>query len=228
MSSSIYSLQVPAAPGLSCWAITMGLGWGENKGAKTCSTNSYSDPEQAPEAFSSLFLSNSCGLQNLAPESPVVSRMKGSGLPLCLLSAVFYLFWTPSARQPKDEIIDLRILRTTQPLQDTKPAGQCCLLCHILRLYLDKVFKNYQTPDHRILQKISGLANSFLTIKKDLWLCHAHMTCPCGEEAMEKYSQLMSHFQEVYAILALLQPQAAVVKALGELDILLSWMEEMD
>ena len=25
-----------------------------------------------------------------------------------------------------------------------------------------------------------------------------------------------------------LQPQAAVVKALGELDILLSWMEEMD
>ncbi|KAM9106770.1 interleukin-20 [Megaptera novaeangliae] len=177
--------------------------------------------------------------------------MKGSGLPLCLLSAVFYLFWTPSARvktlhlgscvitaslqairsgfseirdrglQPKDEIIDLRILRKTQPLQDTKPAGQCCLLCHILRLYLDKVFKNYQTPDHRILQKISGLTNSFLTIKKDLWLCHAHMTCPCGEEAMEKYSQLMSHFQE-------LQPQAAVVKALGELDILLSWMEEMD
>uniref|UniRef100_A0A8C0CAJ5 Interleukin family protein n=1 Tax=Balaenoptera musculus TaxID=9771 RepID=A0A8C0CAJ5_BALMU len=174
--------------------------------------------------------------------------MKGSGLPLCLLSAVFYLFWTPSARvktlhlgscvitaslqairsgfsEIRDrglyEIIDLRILRKTQPLQDTKPAGQCCLLCHILRLYLDKVFKNYQTPDHRILQKISGLANSFPTIKKDLWLCHAHMTCPCGEEAMEKYSQLMSHFQE-------LQPQAAVVKALGELDILLSWMEEMD
>ena len=45
----------------------------------------------------SLILS-SCGLQNLAPESPVVSRMKGSGLPLCFLSAVFYLFWTPSAR----------------------------------------------------------------------------------------------------------------------------------
>lgn len=33
--------------------------------------------------------------------APVVSRfwhkMRGSGLPLCLLSAVFYLFWTPSA-----------------------------------------------------------------------------------------------------------------------------------
>lgn len=43
MSSSTYSLQVPAAPGLSCWAITMGLGCGENKGARTCSTNS--DPQ---------------------------------------------------------------------------------------------------------------------------------------------------------------------------------------
>lgn len=32
---------------------------------------------------------------------------------------------------------------------------------------------------------------------------HAHMTCPCGEEAKEKYSQILSHFEEVYAILDL-------------------------
>uniref|UniRef100_A0A8D0UBY2 Interleukin family protein n=1 Tax=Sus scrofa TaxID=9823 RepID=A0A8D0UBY2_PIG len=174
--------------------------------------------------------------------------MNRSGLPLCLLSAVFYLFWTPSSGlktlhlgscvitanlqgirngfseirdsvQARDEIIDIRILKKTQSLQDTKPADQCCLLRHILRLYLDRVFKNYQTPDHHVLRKISRLANSFLTIKKDLRLCHARMTCSCGEEAMEKYGQIMSHFEE-------LQPQAAVVKALGELDILLQWMEE--
>ncbi|XP_045643859.1 interleukin-20 isoform X1 [Ursus americanus] len=175
--------------------------------------------------------------------------MKASGLPICLFSAAFYLFWTPSAGlktlrlgscvittnlqemrngfseirdsvQAKDEIIDIRILRKTESLQDTKPADQCCLLRHVLRLYLDRVFKNYQTPDHHILRKTSSLANSFLTIKKDLRLCHAHMTCPCGEEAMEKYSQILSHFEE-------LTPQAAVVKALGELDVLLQWMEEM-
>lgn len=29
------------------------------------------------------------------------------------------------------------------------------------------------------------------------------MTCPSGEEEMEKYSQLMSHYEEVYAVLAL-------------------------
>ncbi|XP_066220118.1 interleukin-20 [Saccopteryx leptura] len=175
--------------------------------------------------------------------------MKYSGLPLCLFSAIFYLSGTPSAGlktlhlgscvittnlqemqngfseirdrvQAEDEILDLRILRKTESLQNTKPADQCCLLRRILRLYLDTVFKNYQTSDHHTLRKISSLANSFLTIKKDLRLCHAHMTCLCGEEAAEKYSQILSHFKE-------LKPQEAVVKALGELDILLQWMESV-
>nr|CAB0000535.1 TPA: interferon 2D [Dasypus novemcinctus] len=174
--------------------------------------------------------------------------MKVSGLPLCLLSAVFYLFWTPSASlktlhlgscvittnlqeiqngfseiqasvQARDGNVDIRILRKTESLQDIKPTDQCCFLRHLLRLYLDRVFKNYQTPDHHTLRKISTLANSFLTIKKELRLCHAHMTCHCGEDAKEKFSQILSHFEE-------LEPQAAVVKALSELDILLRWMEE--
>uniref|UniRef100_A0A8C4LA49 Interleukin family protein n=1 Tax=Equus asinus TaxID=9793 RepID=A0A8C4LA49_EQUAS len=167
--------------------------------------------------------------QHSLSSAPVVSRlqhkMDGSGLALCLLAAVFCLFWTPSAGlktlhlgscvittnlqemrngfseirdhvQAEDEIIDVRILRKMVSLQDTEPAGQCCLLRHVLRLYLDKVFKNYQTPDHHILRKLSSLANSFLTIKKDLRLC--------------------------------LKPREAVVKALGELDILLRWMEETE
>uniref|UniRef100_F6XL14 Interleukin family protein n=1 Tax=Equus caballus TaxID=9796 RepID=F6XL14_HORSE len=192
--------------------------------------------------------------QHSLSSAPVVSRlqhkMDGSGLALCLLAAVFCLFWTPSAGLKtlhlgscvittnlqemrngfseirdrvlaEDEIIDVRILRKMVSLQDTEPAGQCCLLRHVLRLYLDKVFKNYQTPDHHILRKLSSLANSFLTIKKDLRLCHDRMTCPCWEEAMEKYSRILSHFEE-------LKPREAVVKALGELDILLRWMEEAE
>ncbi|XP_020022280.1 interleukin-20 [Castor canadensis] len=174
--------------------------------------------------------------------------MKGSGLATGLLCAVLYLLGTPSTGlktlhlgscvittnlqaiqtgfseirdsvQAEDENIDIRILKRTKSLQDTKPSERCCLLRHLLRLYLDRVFKNYQTPDPHTLRKISSLANAFLTIKKDLRLCHAHMTCHCGEEATEKYSQILSHFEE-------LEPWAAVVKALGELDILLRWMEE--
>ncbi|XP_069315680.1 interleukin-20 isoform X1 [Eulemur rufifrons] len=176
--------------------------------------------------------------------------MKGSGLAFSLLSAMFYLLWTPSAGlktlrlgscvittnlqeiqsgfseirdrvQARDGNIDIRILRRMGSLQDTKPADRCCLLRHLLRLYLDRVFKNYQTSDHHTLRKISSLANSFLAIKKDLRLCHAHVTCHCGEEATKKYSHILSHFEE-------LEPQAAVVKALGELDILLRWMEEIE
>ncbi|XP_006754478.1 PREDICTED: interleukin-20 [Myotis davidii] len=174
--------------------------------------------------------------------------MKSSCLPLCLLLAVFSLFWTPSAglktlhlgscviatnlqemqtkfshirdrMQAEDEIMDLRILKT-ESLRNTKPADQCCLLRLYLRLYLGTVFKNYQPLDQHILRNVSSLANSFLTIKKDLRLCHARMTCPCGEEAMEKFNQILSRFKE-------LKLQEAVVKALGELDILLQWMEEM-
>uniref|UniRef100_A0A8C6BWY6 Interleukin 20 n=1 Tax=Monodon monoceros TaxID=40151 RepID=A0A8C6BWY6_MONMO len=139
--------------------------------------------------------------------------MKGSGLPLCLLSAVFYVFWTPSARLKTLHLGSCVITASLQAIRSGFSEIKDRALC--------EGGTPPFTPDHRILQKISGLANSFLTIKKDLCLCHAHMTCPSGEEAMEKYSQLMSHFEE-------LQPQAAVVKALGELDILLSWMEEMD
>ncbi|XP_005885344.1 PREDICTED: interleukin-20 [Myotis brandtii] len=174
--------------------------------------------------------------------------MKSSCLPLCLPLAVFSLFWTPSAgletlhlrscviatnvqemqtefseirdrMQAEDEIMDFRILKT-ESSQGTKPADQCCLLRHILRLYLGMVFKNYQTSNKLILRKLSSLANSFLTIKKDLRLCHARMTCPCGEEAMEKSNQILSRFKK-------LKLQEAVVKALGELDILLQWMGEM-
>ncbi|XP_010611431.1 interleukin-20 isoform X2 [Fukomys damarensis] len=123
--------------------------------------------------------------------------------------------------QANDQNIDFRVLRNAGSLQDTEPSDRCCLLRHLLGLYLDRVFRNYQTSDHHTLRKISSLANSFLTIKKDLQLCHTYTTCHCGEEATEKYRQILSHFEQ-------LEPQAAAVKVLGELDILLRWMKETE
>ncbi|KAB1258636.1 Interleukin-20, partial [Camelus dromedarius] len=185
--------------------------------------------------------------------------------------------------QTKDEILDIRILKKTHSLQDTTPAYQCCLLRHILRLYLDRVFQNYQTPDHHVLRKVSSLANSFLAIKKDLRLC---VTCPFDmplwrgsngkiQPDSESLRRGICHFglgwdecvlrteiigkkkkkalltipnsptsgrrglllEDVLSLYDLLttapcvfqlQPQAAVVKALGELDILLRWIEAID
>ncbi|CAH7197932.1 interleukin-20 [Phodopus roborovskii] len=175
--------------------------------------------------------------------------MKGFGFAFGLFSVVGFLLWTPltgletlhlgrcviavnlqaiqkefseirDSVQAEDENTDIRILRTTESLQDVKPPDRCCFLRHLVRFYLDRVFKFYRTPDYHILRKTSSLANSFLIIKKDLSVCHSRMACHCGEEAMEKYNHVLNHFTE-------LELRAAVVKALGEVGILLRWMEEM-
>ncbi|XP_021030448.1 interleukin-20 isoform X2 [Mus caroli] len=153
--------------------------------------------------------------------------MKGFGLAFGLFSAVGFLLWTPLTGLKTLHLGSCVITANLQAIQkefseirDSVSLDRCCFLRHLVRFYLDRVFKVYQTPDHHTLRKISSLANSFLIIKKDLSVCHSRMSCHCGEEAMEKYNQILSHFTE-------LELQAAVVKALGELGILLRWMEEM-
>ncbi|XP_028925297.1 interleukin-20 [Ornithorhynchus anatinus] len=172
------------------------------------------------------------------------------GLSLCLFSFVSLLGWRPSAGskklplghcsvsvdiqklrdefsgikaliQSEDESMNIRILKRSESLQVTEPADRCCFLRHLFRLYLDRVFNHYKTHDSDILRKISTIANTFLGVKRDLRLCHDHSTCHCGEEARGKFSRVLSHFEKLDA-------EAAAVKALGELDILLSWMEDIE
>ncbi|XP_043855287.1 interleukin-20-like isoform X1 [Dromiciops gliroides] len=148
--------------------------------------------------------------------------MKGSSFSLCLFSTIFSLLLLPSLGlkrlqlgscilsmnfheirnefleikdyvQAEDKNLDTRILKSSEALQDTKPTERCCFFRYLLRFYLDKVFKNYQTSNHHIRRKVSSIANSFLGIKRELRIC--------------------------------LDGQKAVVKALGELDILLRWIE---
>ncbi|XP_006996905.2 interleukin-20 isoform X2 [Peromyscus maniculatus bairdii] len=153
--------------------------------------------------------------------------MKAFGFAFGLFFAVGFLLWTPLTGLKTLHLGSCVITSNLQAIQkefsdirDSVHSERCCLLRHLVRLYLDRVFKFYQTPDHRILRKTSSLANSFLLIKKELSICHSRMACHCGEEAMKKYNQILSHFTE-------LELQAAAVKALGELGILLRWMEEM-
>ncbi|XP_038604692.1 interleukin-20-like [Tachyglossus aculeatus] len=171
------------------------------------------------------------------------------GLSLCLFFFLSLLGWTPFAESKKlplghcsvsvniqklrdgfsgikaliqyeDGSMNIRILKGSESLQSTEPADRCCFLRHLLRLYLDRVFNHYKTQDSDILRKISTIANTFLGVKRDLRLCHDHLTCHCGEEAREKFSRVLNHFEKLDA-------EAAAVKALGELDILLSWLEDI-
>ncbi|CAH7198051.1 Il20 [Phodopus roborovskii] len=153
--------------------------------------------------------------------------MKGFGFAFGLFSVVGFLLWTPLTGLETLHLgrcviaVNLQaIQKEFSEIRDSVPPDRCCFLRHLVRFYLDRVFKFYRTPDYHILRKTSSLANSFLIIKKDLSVCHSRMACHCGEEAMEKYNHVLNHFTE-------LELRAAVVKALGEVGILLRWMEEM-
>uniref|UniRef100_A0A8C8SC72 Interleukin family protein n=1 Tax=Pelusios castaneus TaxID=367368 RepID=A0A8C8SC72_9SAUR len=101
-----------------------------------------------------------------------------------------------------------------------KSADRCCIIHHLLRFYIDKVFKHCETEDSHVNRKISSIANSFLSIKKKFRQCHEKNVCDCKEEAIEKYKQILTNYGQ-------LNVTSAAMKSLGELDILLDWMEKI-
>lgn len=111
------------------------------------------------KSCSFLWILSSCGLQNLAAESPVVSRMKGSGLPLCLLSAVFYVFWTPSARLKTLHLGSCVITASLQAIRSGFSEIQDRVLCEggtpPFTLWLPPHFSTYfsLSPSSRITKR---------------------------------------------------------------------------
>ncbi|XP_073176508.1 interleukin-20-like [Lepidochelys kempii] len=104
-------------------------------------------------------------------------------------------------------------------LNDCWHWDRCCIIHHLLRFYVDKVFKHCETEDSHVNRKISSIANSFLSIKKKFRQCNEQNACNCGEEAIEKYKQILTNYGQ-------LNIASAAMKSLGELDILLDWMEK--
>uniref|UniRef100_A0A8D0DNL6 Interleukin 19 n=1 Tax=Salvator merianae TaxID=96440 RepID=A0A8D0DNL6_SALMN len=71
-------------------------------------------------------------------------------------------------------------------LYETHPASsdRCCLIHRVLRFYLDRVFRHCETENLHINRKISGIANSFLSIVKKFRECQDESLCNCGEQVM--------------------------------------------
>ncbi|XP_053881043.1 interleukin-20-like [Malaclemys terrapin pileata] len=174
--------------------------------------------------------------------------MKISCLSLCLLSTMCWLYSTPTTGnkifqfgpcmismnvneirasftaikatiQAKDAIRTISILSYPYSLHNFNSADRCCIIHHLLRFYVDKVFKHCETEDSHVNRKISSIANSFLSVKKKFRQCNEQNVCNCGEEAIEKYKQILSNYGQ-------LNTTSAAMKSLGELDILLDWMEK--
>uniref|UniRef100_A0A8B9Z5V9 Interleukin 19 n=1 Tax=Buteo japonicus TaxID=224669 RepID=A0A8B9Z5V9_9AVES len=98
-------------------------------------------------------------------------------------------------------------------------SDRCCITHHLFDFYVDKVFKHCKTEDSYVNRKISSIANSFLSVKRKLEQCHEENKCLCGEESTEKFKQILANYEG-------LNVTSAAIKSLGELDILLDWMEK--
>ncbi|XP_072338007.1 interleukin-20-like [Scyliorhinus torazame] len=120
--------------------------------------------------------------------------------------------------QAEDTIIDTRLL-TESILHGIEAQESCCFLRHMLRFYVETVFKHH-TPSNSLMERTtSRLANSFLSIKRDLRQCSAELNCPCGEESKVRIEQIHNAFEN-------LDFNAAAIKAIGEVNFLIHWMAQ--
>ncbi|NXS60393.1 IL20 protein, partial [Brachypteracias leptosomus] len=121
--------------------------------------------------------------------------------------------------QARDPIKTLSILSYPHSLHKVKSSERCCVTHHLFNFYVDKVFKHCRSEDSYVNRKISSIANSFLSVRRKLRHCHEQNQCMCGEESTEKMKQIRVNFEG-------LNVTSAAIKSLGELDILLDWMEK--
>ncbi|XP_008498895.1 interleukin-20-like [Calypte anna] len=174
--------------------------------------------------------------------------MKGSHLLLCLLSISCSVGWVLAAGsrifhfgpcrvpmtmteiragftaikakiQARDPIRTLSILSHPHSLHKVKSSDRCCMTHHLFNFYVDKVFRHCKTEDSYVNRKISSIANSFLSVRRKLEQCREQNKCTCGQESTEKFNQVLANYEG-------LNVTAAAMKSLGELDILLDWMEK--
>ncbi|XP_065710778.1 interleukin-20-like [Patagioenas fasciata] len=121
--------------------------------------------------------------------------------------------------QARDPIRTLSILSYPHSLHKVKSSDRCCIAHRLSNFYVDKVFRHCKTEDSYVNRKISSIANSFLSVKRTLAQCHEQNKCLCGQKSTEKFKQILANYEA-------LDVTSAAIKSLGELDILLDWMEK--
>ncbi|XP_066480757.1 interleukin-20-like [Tiliqua scincoides] len=121
--------------------------------------------------------------------------------------------------QTQDNKTDVILLNGTV-LQENPVSESCCLFHRILRFYTETVFKHYEPTNNLLRRKTSTLANSILSIKATLKKCHDQNKCTCGEESHRRFKLILTEYEK-------LAKNTAAIKALGEMDILFAWMEDI-
>ncbi|TTA83867.1 Interleukin-20 [Bagarius yarrelli] len=117
----------------------------------------------------------------------------------------------------RDNIKGVRLLKG-ETMKSLQVGDSCCFLWQLLRFYIEKVFSGYTSSQSLHQTTTSVLANSFLSMIRDLRACQAEMLCQCSQDANLKFDYIQLTFDEM-------DVAAASVKAIGELDSLLEWLE---
>ncbi|KAL2770914.1 interleukin-24 isoform 1 precursor, partial [Daubentonia madagascariensis] len=122
--------------------------------------------------------------------------------------------------QAQDNITSVRLLQRAV-LEDVSDAESCHLIHALLKFYLNTVFKNYhkRTVKFRTLRSFSTLANNFIVIKSQLQPSQENEMFSISESAHRRFLLFQRAFKQ-------LDIEAALTKAFGEVDILLTWMEK--
>ncbi|XP_078251696.1 interleukin-20-like [Rhinoraja longicauda] len=122
------------------------------------------------------------------------------------------------AIQAEDATDDVRLL-TRSLFQTIEAQESCCFLRHMLRFYVETVFRHHTPSSPLMERRTSSLANYFLSIKILLRQCHDELKCHCAEATREKVKLIQDAFEKM-------ELNAAAVKAIGEIDILIEWMHQ--
>nr|XP_043879444.1 interleukin 19 like [Solea senegalensis] len=99
-------------------------------------------------------------------------------------------------------------------IKDVQEGQMCCFVRLLMRFYVERVFGNYASSQPQHQRSSSALANSFITIRKDIHKCHCH----CAEDTQRKIDSVHAEFIK-------LQINEAAQKAMGELDVVLGWLD---
>ncbi|KAL1775308.1 interleukin-24 [Sigmodon hispidus] len=137
------------------------------------------------------------------------------------LSELWEAFWAvKNTVQTQDDITSVQLLKP-QIFQDVSDAESCYLAHRLLNFYLNTVFKNYLSKgaEFKILKSFSTLANNFIVIVSKLQPDKDLAMLSVSESAHQRFLLFHRAFKQM-------DKEGALVKAFGEVDILLTWMQK--
>ncbi|OPJ89075.1 interleukin-20 [Patagioenas fasciata monilis] len=147
------------------------------------------------------------------------SSMKGSPLFLCLFSTMCWMNLMLTAGNRIFHFGPCRVSMSVTEIRSGFTAIKANIQARDPIRTLSILSYPHSLHKVKVNRKISSIANSFLSVKRTLAQCHEQNKCLCGQKSTEKFKQILANYEA-------LDVTSAAIKSLGELDILLDWMEK--